>query len=485
MSNVPKQRVRKPAAVRAPTGDSYQNLVARLGLGSENQHSASTYGFNPVTRNRIMLEWAYRGAWLVRQVVDAPAADMTRAGVVLNSTLDPGDTSKLHNAMRRLCIWQEIANTARWGRLYGGAIGFMLIDGQDPTSELRPETIGKDQFKGLYVLDRWMIQPTLTDLVTEIGPDLGKPRFYVSNAAVAGLGAVRVHHSRVIRMDGADLPYNQRQSENGWGISVIEPMYDRMTAFDSASMGTAQLVYKAYLRTMKVKNLRTNVAAGGKVLEGIAKTFEMMRLFQSNEGLSLIDADDDFQTHTFNFAGLSDIILQFGQQIAGATQIPLVRLFGQSPAGMNSTGESDIRLYYDGIAAQQEARLRRPMSTLIEVLCRSELGFATPDGFDFHFAPLWQLSDSEKADIATKDTATVMSAEGSGVVTRAIALKELRDSSRVTGRWTNITDDDIEEAENEPPLPDLEADPTGSGMIAEPGEKGPTDRVEEPEARAE
>jgi len=36
--------------------------------------------------------------------------------------------------------------------------------------------VGPDQFKGLLVLDRWQVAPSLTDLVSDIGPDLGMPK---------------------------------------------------------------------------------------------------------------------------------------------------------------------------------------------------------------------------------------------------------------------------------------------------------------------
>ncbi|MDR0067321.1 DUF1073 domain-containing protein, partial [Acinetobacter sp. 11520] len=85
------------------------------------------------------------------------------------------------------------------------------------------------------------------------------------------------------------------------------------------------------------------------------------RQWQSNEGLTLMDADDTYEAHQYNFSGLDNILLQFGQQISGATGIPLVRLFGQSPAGLNATGESDLANYYDNINQQQEGRLRTPL----------------------------------------------------------------------------------------------------------------------------
>ena len=44
--------------------DSFQNFAAGLGLGTDTIASASSYGFNPITRNRVLLEWIHRGNWL-------------------------------------------------------------------------------------------------------------------------------------------------------------------------------------------------------------------------------------------------------------------------------------------------------------------------------------------------------------------------------------------------------------------------------------
>ena len=179
----------------------------------------------------------------------------------------------------------------------------------------------------------------------------------------------------------------------------------------------------------------------------------MIRRFQSNEGLTLMDAEDKFDTHQYSFAGLSDMLLQFGQQLSGALQIPLVRLFGQSPAGLNATGESDLVNYYDNIATQQDRKLRRGVGLVYDVLWRSVFSTPIPDGFGFEFTPLWQLSDVEKGTLANQLTTSVTDAYESGLVSKATALKELRQSSKVTGLWSNITNDDIEAAQDDDPPP--------------------------------
>jgi hypothetical protein len=82
---------------------------------------------------------------------------------------------------------------------------------------------------------------------------------------------VDVHHSRLIRMDGVKLPYQQKITENEWGMSIVERIFDRLTSYDSTSVGAAQLAYKAHLRTAKIKKLREIIAMGGKAFEALIK----------------------------------------------------------------------------------------------------------------------------------------------------------------------------------------------------------------------
>lgn len=437
-----------PATAR--TGDSFANFQSRLGYGTDNQSSGGSYQVDYISRNRQLLDSMYRSSWVCGQAVDVVAEDMTRAGVTINSALSPDENEAIQGSMESLGLWNQLSDTIKWGRLYGGAIGVLLLDGQDMATPLRLETIGRGQFKGILPLDRWMVQPSLQNLVKEFGPALGLPKFYDVVADSMALPRMRIHYSRVIRIDGQDLPYFQRIAENLWGQSVLERLYDRLLAFDSTTQGAAQLVYKAHLRTLKVDGLREILAMGGPALRALVENVEMIRRMQTNEGLTVVDGKDEFETHQYAFSGLDSLLLQFGQQLSGALQIPLVRLFGQSPAGLNSSGESDLRTYYDNIKQQQERRMRSPIGLVLDVTCRSELGKPLPPGTTHEFNPLWQLSDVEKADVAQKIGETVANALDAGLIDRATGMKELSTSSHITGVFSAITNEHIAEAENDP-----------------------------------
>lgn len=452
----------KIAKRASKTHDSYQNVALALGQGTDNLLSQSTYGFNPITRIRNLLDWIYRGSWLGSIAVDIVADDMTRAGIEIDSEMAPDDADTLRKTETELNLWGCLNETIKWARLYGGAIMVMLIEGQDMETPLRIETVGKGQLKGFMVLDRWMVDAQMTELVGELGPHVGKPKFYMINSDAPALRRQRVHYSRVVRIEGMDLPYWQRVQEQLWGLSVFERIYDRMVALDSATQGAAQLVYKSFLRTFKMKGLADLLAAGGAGPDSgiavVARRMDALRRNQSNEGISVVDSEDDIEVQSASgYTGITDVILQFIQQISGTLQIPLVRMLGQSPAGLNSSGESDLRTYYDGINQQQERVLRNPLSIVYKVMAMS-LGLKLERKWNFRFRPLWQLDESQKSEISQRDATSLGEMEELGIIKKSTVLKELKQSSRTTGRFDTISEADIQEAigeENAPEMPGL------------------------------
>lgn len=431
-------------------GDGYNNFTAKLGLQTENLSSVATYTLgNLISRNHVQLESIYRTSWIAGQVIDTVAEDMTKEGIQMLSKMSPDDIQKMNASLTELGIWQKMCSTIKWARLYGGSIAVMLVDGADYSKPFDVTKVRKDSFKGLAVFDRWQLEPSYNDLVTELGPDIGKPKFYTILPAMETMSTLKVHYSRVVRLEGIEMPYYQKKYDNLWGMSVIERMLDRLMAFDSATQGAAQLIYKAHLRVVQIDGLRQALAMGGKTESAVIKQFQYIRLMQSNEGITLLDKNDTFTPHQYTFSGLAEMLIQFGQQISGAVNIPLVRLFGQSPSGFNS-GEADLRNYYDNVGKLQESMLRVPMYKLLETLCMSINGKPLPDDFEFKFNSLWQPSELEKSQIVNADVTALNTAFQSGMITKKIAMKELAQNSHLTGRFSNIKEEDIDAAEEEP-----------------------------------
>ena len=445
-------------ATSAKASDGFANLVQRVGYGAQNSLSAGTYTPSElITKNRMKLEWMYRQSWVAGGVVDSIAEDMTRAGIEIAATSEPQQIQELQAGMNRLGIWDALLNALKWSRLYGGAVCVFQIKGQSLSEPLRLDTIGLGQFEGLAVYDRWQLQPDMSRFI-QSGPMIGLPMHYqlVGGESNQSIGEA-IHYTRLIRIIGLQLPYHQAMTENYWGESIIERFYDRLLAFDTVTMGAASLVDKAHLRSIGVEGLREILSMGGPAEENLIKMFTYIRQMQTNEGITLVDKEDTVQANSYTFSGLSDMMLQFAQQISGATQIPLVRLMGQSPAGLSSSGESDWRNYYDNVNAQQESRLRSGIETVLNIMHRSMYGTPPPPEMTFKFASLWQTSTSEKVANAKAGTEAIIAAADAGLITPVIAMQELKQLSEDTGMFSNIDDEAIAEMELEPPIPEAPA----------------------------
>ena len=112
-------------------------------------------------------------------------------------------------------------------------------------------------------------------------------------------------------------------------------------------------------------------------------------------GIQIMDAADGLETHQYTFGGLADCYQQFIMDISGAAEIPVTKLFGRSPSGLNATGESDLQNYYDMIGEKQESILRPILNKLLPPFMVSMFG-AVPDDLDFDFNPVSEPSDKER-----------------------------------------------------------------------------------------
>lgn len=449
-----KKKRQRPirATARQPTTDSFSNAPARIGFGTPNLMEAAEYPITRVTQNYALLNSLYRNDWIAARIIDALPNDMVKNGYSITSQLQPDQISRLETMERKTHLKQRLLEGLRWGRLFGGAAGIIIIDGQeDMLSEpLDLRTVMPGQFKGLIIADRWSgVYPDSAIVQDMSDPDFGLPEYYTFARSDTDLAnGIHVHHSRVVRFSGRELPYVERMSENWWGISELEHVYTELTKRNTSSANIAQLIFQANIRTYKMADLgQTLMATDPQSQRDLYQTLSMQNFLMSNMGLNVMDKDDDFVTNQYTFSGLSDVYELFMMDVAGASEIPVTRLFGRSPAGMNATGESDLRNYYDKVRQQQEAQLRPALEKLLPILCMGTWGML-PDELTFDFNPVRDTSDEERASLIQQAANAINSVFQSGIISQRTALKELRQSGATYGMWSNITDEDIENADD-------------------------------------
>lgn len=424
--------------------DAFSNPLFRLGWGSQSPLEATEYPLTRMTYDYARLNALYRTNWVVQNVVGIIPDDMLREGFSLTGGISPENRAALDRCLRKTRLLEKIGEGLRWGRLYGGAAGLVLIRGQEDLSRpLELDTILPGTFSGLYIVDRWSGVTPGAELVEDVtDPDFGLPAYY-SISMADGSTAASVHHSRVVRFVGRELPFLERLAETYWGESEIEALYEDVVKHDNVSANMASLTFRATVDTMEVENLDQLFSiASPQAQTRFWNTIQAQTVLKSNFGLHLVNKGDTISTTQYSFAGLRDVYETMCLDLAGASRIPVTKLFGRSPAGMNATGESDLKNYYDYIDSLRESKLRPILERLLPVMAMSVWG-GVPEDVGVQFPPLWTPTAKETAEIAKAKAETVIAAFQAGLLDVAAAQKELKALAEETGMFDSVSDEEI------------------------------------------
>jgi len=219
---------------------------------------------------------------------------------------------------------------------------------------------------------------------------------------------------------------------------ILNSGFHELQKYSATSANIAQLVFQSNITTLKMSNLGDALAMGNdRMRQRMLDTMAQENRLRSAFGLQLLSSGDQLETHSMSFSGLSDVYEQFMLDMAGASEIPATRLFGRSPQGLNATGESDMRNYYEMIAQMQERHLRPALEKLFPILAISAWGETPPDA-EITFEPLTTLTPSARAELESKLSNSVIEAYKAGLITRDEAVRELRARGEGMGFWGEV-----------------------------------------------
>lgn len=395
--------------------DAWQNIVTGLGTAAKDKRLGGRIVAPAVAAAREQYEILFTSDDIAARVVELPAREMVREWITLTTEDDGGNDGQKKEALEeRVNLTKEALNKldtlkARsmlsealvWSKVHGGSLMFLGVDdgsGDDLTQPLNKESIRSFDF--LNVFDRWDVN---INTRYPFGHEkVGQPETYMLNAQVTGgQGGTSpiVHETRFIRFDGT-LTSKQRIRENGgWSDSVYVRLEAVLRDFGITWGGVANLLQDFAQAVFKMKGLKDAIASDNDDL--VLTRIAIMDMCRGIGRAVPIDADDeDFQRMTTPVSGLADLLDRFAQRLAAAAEMPITLLMGQSPAGMNATGESDITNWFNQISNRQETQLRDPVELLIQLVWLSADGPTRgkePDSWSFFFNPLWQLDRKEEA----------------------------------------------------------------------------------------
>ena len=417
------------------SSDGYTNPLAFLGEASP-LWSAGTFLRSDLSRDTELLTTMYRESWLTKRIIDTPSEDMTRAWYRFSSPLPEEDLESLRHLEAKHSLRQELTNAIRWARLYGGSLALIVLRGEEDRLQepLDLALLLPDCFQGLLVLDRADgIEPS-SELEDDLDdPDFGLPKYY--SVDLEGFGRVTMHHSRVLRFTGRELPGRETRRENYWGASELEHIREELQRRSAAAANIAQLMFQANITTLKMSDFGDTLAMGTEEQkQQIRDAICEENRFRTSFGLQILSGGDTLENHPYSFTGLSEIYEQFMLDMAGAAEIPAVKLYGRSPAGLNATGESDLKNYYETVSQLQERLLRPALEKLLPVLAISAWGYI-PGDMAFVFNPIAAESPAETAEVVKNLSAPILEAFQIGLLTREEALQELRSRGSPFGAW--------------------------------------------------
>jgi phage-related protein (TIGR01555 family) len=437
-------------------GDGYVNLDANIGQTGVNIASGGGYVNNYATRQPQMLRTMYRTSFIVRRACDARADDMVKAGCTINSEIDPKAIDNCYAELSHLRFWQQLGDALRWSFLFGTAFIMPVIDGHDLEKPLKIDSIGKGQLKGFQVLDRWQLLPSWGDgRILTLGRDNGYPIYYNTIANGVGLGAFKIHHSRLFRIDATPLPWWDKYTENFYSASIVESILDRVKAFDQASASAVALIEAQRNDVIYTDTLPQAAGENAGLYGRLSEKYKQMMRFRSNNGLTILGVDEKIERLSSALTGVSEIIDRMAEQVAGATEIPLVRLLGKSSGGLNGGDGDVLTMYYEDINRRQEAQISHIVRDIIIMAILSG-GNTVKDGdVTITFNALKEASQQDKSLIAAQSTDMIIKAFESSLITQQVALKELAQLTEFTGYYSNITDVEIAQADDKPPVMEL------------------------------
>jgi phage-related protein (TIGR01555 family) len=468
--------------------DGWENIITSIGTSRDKRLGGRIKAPVPNVSYREF-ENLYFGSDLAATAAELPAREMIRAWITItandpgiideNARTDPEEKStteesvsigkKINQRLQELEAQAKSFEAMVWARVFGGGLLFLGIDdggGDNPESLKEPLNEDRiDEFKFLTVFDRWDVH-IAQRYTNPTNPKFGQPELYRINAVAfegqgnAAAGADLIHETRFIRFDGV-LTNRRRQRENGgWSDSIFTRTQDLIRDYDISWHGIANMLQDFSQAVFKMRGLRDAMLQDKDDL--VLRRMTLIDQCRSIGRAVPLDAEDeDFNRHQTPVSGLPDLMDRFALRMSAAFRMPATLLFGQSPAGMQATGASDIRFFYDQVSSNQETMLRPKLERLIRLVMLDKSGPTKgqePEDWAFTFNPLFQLTEQEQAELRNKQADTDQKYLTEGVVTE----DEIAYSRFGGGEYSPETILDLEQR-NEDKLAD-EAEPEPEPM---------------------
>ncbi|CAK7192396.1 hypothetical protein COMNV_00592 [Commensalibacter sp. Nvir] len=338
-----------------------------------------------------------------RLIVTTRAQEMTRAGITFEFVKkDKGVNNEkldvLQAEFNRLDVLNLLRKHLETDAYFG--LSHLYIDLEtaqnDPEEKSAPlylssKKIKKGELKGFRLINPNWVTPVAYNAQDPLSDDFYKPSLWWV------LGQ-QIHQSRLLTLVTQPVPDLLKPAYNFGGVPFAFSCKPYIDNWLRTRQSVSDLI-KSF-SAMVLKTDLTQLLSPG--CEELTKRAELMAAYRDNRSLQVIDKEsEDLINVCAPLGGLDRLQAQAQEHLASVSGIPLVKLLGITPSGLNASSDGEMRAFYDRISAMQESDLRPVLQTVLNVIQLSTFG-EIDKNIRFSFNPLWQLDDLQQADVDLK-----------------------------------------------------------------------------------
>lgn len=322
----------------------------------------------------------------------------------------------------------------------GAELATPIGDGSNGASKAK---VAKGGLKGLRIVEAMWAYPSGYNTHDPLAADWYKPSTWLVQGTA-------VHRTRLLTFVGRELPDLLKPAYSFGGISLSQLVKPVVDIWLRTRGNVADLVNAFSVMVLSTQMGNTLGVADATVMDRVG----LFNDFRDNHGTFLINKEtEDFKNVAAPVSGLEALQAQAQEHMASIPGIPLVKLLGITPSGLNASSDGEIRVFYDWIAAYQEAVIRPNLQSILGFVQLHLFGEVDPE-ITFAFEPLWSMSDKELAEVRKLEADTAQVYADTGVITPGEERKRLADDPE--SMYHGLDPDD---------LPDLEQE-AGEGLEA-------------------
>jgi len=193
----------------------------------------------------------------------------------------------------------------------------------------------------------------------------------------------RLLHSQTRRIEG-----------EAQGRSLLEPLYDILTVFDTSVWSVGQILHDFTFKVYKSKDIE-NLSSQDK--QQLSMVMDYM--FRT-EALAMIANDEELKKEVTSVGGINYLLDYVWDLLASASKTVIK---GQE-SGTITGAQYDVMNYYSRIVADQENEMKPHLEKLIRMLLMAEKelgGRIDPETLEWEiqFNPLWNVDAKTDAEI--------------------------------------------------------------------------------------